>query len=212
VIDLGFQVTGVTVEPYALSPTLVFGLRVTEGTGARVQAITLRTQIRVEPARRRYSAEEQEHLVEMFGDPSRWADTVTPFLWTHVTVPVPRFSGETEVALPVECSYDLEVASGKFLHGLRGGRVPLLLLFSGSVFLHGPAGTQVEQVPWDREARFELPVATWRELMDVYYPGGGYLRLGRETLDALTAFKAARALPTWDAAISALLATAEVST
>ena len=40
------------------------------------------------------------------------------------------------------------------------------------------------------EARYRLPVAVWRELMDRYFPNSGWLRLDRDTLDALQRFKA----------------------
>ena len=64
------------------------------------------------------------------------------------------------------------------------------------------------QVPWDREARCRLPVAIWRELMDRYFPNAGWLRLRRDTLDALLRLKARRALATLDEVIDALLAEA----
>ena len=37
----------------------------------------------------------------------------------------------TEVDVPVSCSYDLEVASARYLQGLDDGTIPLLMLFSG---------------------------------------------------------------------------------
>ncbi len=60
-----------------------------------------------------------------------------------------------------------------------------MLLFSGTVFTRGETGFAVEQLSWSLEARCRLPVAVWRELMDHYFPGGGWIRLDRETLDAL---------------------------
>src|SRR4029453_7129882 len=56
-----------------------------------------------------------------------------------------------------------------------------------------------------REARPPGPVQVWRDVMDRYFPGGGWLRVRRETIDALQRFKAARTLPTWDDAIAQLL-------
>ena len=41
--------------------------------------------------------------------------------------------------------------------------------------------------------------------MDRYFPNSGWLRLRRETLDALLRFKARRALATWDDVIAELL-------
>jgi hypothetical protein len=45
----------------------------------------------------------------------------------------------------------------------------------------------------------------WRETMDLYFPNSAWIRLRRETLDALRAFQARAALPGWDATLEALL-------
>jgi hypothetical protein len=209
--DLSFAIDGATTAPYALVPTINFRLRANDASEQPIQSIQLRTQVRIEPERRRYTADEEERLLGLFGVPERWADTLQPFLWTHVTIPVGRFEGATEVQLPVECSYDLEVATGQYFHSLADGEIPLLFLFSGTVFRRGPTGTTIEQIDWDSgEARFRLPVGVWRETMDTAFPGSGWLRLQRETLDRLLAYKAARALPTWDATLDRLLDAAEV--
>jgi hypothetical protein len=41
--------------------------------------------------------------------------------------------------------------------------------------------------------------------MDAYFPGGGWLRLDRETIDALLRYRSARGLTSWEATIAALL-------
>ena len=46
--------------------------------------------------------------------------------------------------------------------------------------------------------------------MDLYFPNSGWMRVSRETLDALTRFKAERALPTWDLALERLAKEADV--
>jgi len=206
--DLIFGCTGVTAERYAATPTLTFQLAITERSGVRVHAIALRCQIRIEPHRRRYSAAEARRLHDLFGDPSRWAETVKPIQLATVTAMVPAFSEVTEVELPMPCTYDLEVASARYLHGLDDGTVPLLLLFSGTVFVASGEGYSVELVPWSSEATYRMPVTVWQELADIHFPGSVWLRCSHETLDALSAFKADRALPTWDATLTALLAEA----
>ncbi|MGD0603346.1 MAG: DUF6084 family protein [Streptosporangiaceae bacterium] len=207
--DLIFGCTGVTAERYAVTPTLGFQLTVTERSGARIHAIALRCQIRIEPHRRRYSAIEAERLHDLFGDPSRWADTVKPIQLATVTAMVPSFTAVTEIELPVPCSYDLEVASGRYLAGLDDGTIPLLMLFSGTVFIATEQGYSVELVPWSAEAAYRMPVAVWKELVDAHFPNSGWLRCSRQTLDALSVYKAKHALPTFDATLSALLATAQ---
>jgi hypothetical protein len=214
--ELTFGCAQVTAERYAATPALSFALTITEGTGATVQAIALRCQIRIEPHRRRYSAAEAQRLHDLFGDTSRWADTVKPIQLAMVSTMVPAFTGRTEVDLQVPCTYDLEVASARYLHGLDDGTIPLLLLFSGTVFVAPPdedrgSGFSVELIPWSCEAAYRMPVSVWREVVDLHFPGSAWLRCGRETLDALSAFKATRALPTWDATLAALLKEAQLN-
>jgi hypothetical protein len=50
-----------------------------------------------------------------------------------------------------------------------------------------------------------MPVAAWRAMIDDHYPGGGWIRLSHETLDALNARRAARGLPSFDACVQELL-------
>jgi hypothetical protein len=204
---LTFEVVGARAEPYAAVPTIMLRLRITAPGDAPIHALALRCQIRIEPQRRRYDAIEEERLYELFGEAPGWGDALRPFLWTHVATMVSGFTGATEVDLPVECSYDIEVAGAKYLHALGDdGDVPLVLLFSGTVFRQGTgtAGFAAAPVAWDCEAAYRLPVAVWRSMMDLYFPNSGWLRLGRDTLDALQRFKAERALPTWDQALDQL--------
>ncbi|MCW2876514.1 MAG: hypothetical protein JWQ95_614 [Sphaerisporangium sp.] len=205
VAEIRFDCRGVRADPYAAFPTLVFRLGVTEPEGDAVHAIALRCQIRIEPQRRRYAPGEMDLLADLFGHPSRWAETVKPLQFANISIMVPRFTGTTEIDLPVPCSYDLEVAAGKYFASLDDGEVPLLLLFSGTVFARAGEGFTVRQVPWNCEARQALPVSVWRELIDRYFPGSGWLRLHRDTLRALQLFKSGRALATWDEAMEVLL-------
>ena len=206
--DLIFGCTGVTAERYAATPALTFALTITERSGVRVHAIALRCQIRIEPHRRRYSAAEAQRLHDLFGDPSRWAETVKPIQLATVTTMVPTFTAVTETNLQVPCTYDLEVASARYLQGLDDGTIPLLLLFSGTVFVANGDSFSVELVPWSAEASYRMPVSVWQELVDVHFPNSAWLRCSRQTLDELSAFKARHALPTWDATLEALLAEA----
>jgi hypothetical protein len=203
--ELTFGCTEARAQRYAATPTLSFHLTIAEATGVRVHAIALRCQIRIEPQRRRYSLDEAQRLHDLFGDTTRWADTLKPIQLTTVSAMVPGFSSLTEIDLPVPCTYDLEVASARYLQGLDDGTVPLLLLFSGTVFLADGDGLSVELIPWSSEASYRLPVSVWRELVDQHFPGSAWLRCSRQTLDALSEFKARHALPTWDATLMALL-------
>lgn len=203
--DLAITVAGAMAEPFAAVPTLSLDLRVTDTGGERIQALALRAQVRIEPQRRRYSSDESERLVELFGQPAQWGESLRPFLWTQVGTVVGSFEGTGEVSLALPCTYDFEVAAARYLHSLDAGDIPLVLLFNGTIFRTGPSGLLVEPVAWHTESRYQLPVSVWRDVMDRYFPGSGWLRLRRETIDSLGRFKAAQALPTWEQAIEMLL-------
>jgi hypothetical protein len=209
---LSFEAIGARPDRMALTPTLHLVVAISVAEDLEVQSILLRCQVRIEPDRRRYDAEDQHRLHDLFGEPERWGATLQAFPLAHVTLPVGGFTSDREIELPLELSYDLEVAAGKYLHALRDGEVPLLLLFSGTMFLRHGTGVRIEQIPWDREARYRLPVATWQELMDLHYPGTGWLRLRRETIDALQAYKTRHGLPTWDDTLTALVTERESRT
>jgi Family of unknown function (DUF6084) len=207
--DLRFEVLDARTEPHAAVPTIMFRIRAAEVDGHRVHAAALRCQIRIEPQRRRYSEAEEEKLYELFGEVPQWGSSLRPFLWTHVSTTLGGFDGTTEFDLPVECTYDFEVAGAKYLHALGDGDVALLLLFSGTVFTPGQSGFAAEPLSWSAEASHRMPVAVWRTTMDAYFPAGAFIRLHRDTLDDLQRFKARRGLPTWDQAFAQLLKEAE---
>ena len=171
--EFSFECTGVRADRYAAGPTLLFRLRVTAADNARVHALALRCQIRIEPARRGYESAEADGLTDLFGERSRWGSTLQPVQFAQVSLMVPGFTGETEADLVVPCTYDMDVAATRYLAALKGGEVPLLMLFSGTAFT-GAGGFRVEPVPWDREATFRMPVAAWREMVEQHFPGCGW--------------------------------------
>lgn len=210
--ELVFDVLGATADVYAVAPTMNFHLRVLETTGAQIHCLALRTMLRIEPVKRRYSDEEGERVGDLFGDRSRWGDTMKPIMFANSVQLVPGFTGSTQVDLPIPLTYDFDVATAKYFHALDEGEVPMILLFSGTIFVKGESDFTIEQVPWHKEALYRLPVSVWREAMDAHFPGGGWLRLSRDRIDALQRFKSKLTIPTWDQTIDALLAQAgEVS-
>src|ERR1022692_3317987 len=132
--ELVFDCIGAQPDKYAVGPSMNLVLRITETTGQRVDAIALRCQIRIEPARRRYSPVEAQRLNDLFGDTERWADPLKPMQLGTISTMVPGFTGSTEINLPLPFSYDLEIGSTRYFAGLESGEIPLLLLFSGTVF------------------------------------------------------------------------------
>jgi len=209
--DLSFEVAGAEPLPFAASPVLIFKLRITAGDGDApspmpIQAITLACQIRIEPGRRRYGAEEGDRLFDVFGERERWPETQQGMLWTHASAVVPPFTGSTVVDLPVPCTADFNLAAARYFHALEDGEVPLLLLFSGSVFYQtADRGLQVCRIPWEKEASFRLPVSVWKEMMDHYYPQAAWLCLRKDVLERLSRWKRRRAVPTFEDALGRLL-------
>ncbi len=202
--ELGFTCTGVRADAYAAGPTLVFRLRITAAGNARVHALALRCQIRIEPARRGYGPAEADGLADLFGERSRWGTTLQPVQFAQVPLMVPGFTGETEIDLVVPCTYDMDIASTRYFHALEEGEAPLLMLFSGTAFT-GAGGFRVEPVPWDREAPYRLPVPVWREMVEQHFPGCGWLRLPRDMMAELLAFRSRHSLASWEATVRTLL-------
>jgi hypothetical protein len=190
---------------------LTFHLRVDNAvSGEQVHAGLLRCQVRIDPTRRRYQTVEQEALRDLFGEPGRWGQTLHSLLWTHTSFTLPAFTGRAAVEMTVPCTFDFNVAATKYFHALGDGEVPLLLLFSGTVFHVEPDGELcVAQVPWDREAAYRLPVGVWRDMMDHYYPNSAWLCLPRDVFERLSRYKIEQGLPTWEQALERLLQTTE---
>jgi hypothetical protein len=201
-----FQVLGASGRRHAAVPALDFDVHVSEPGGRAVYAIALTAQIMMEPARRAYDAETRAKLVELFGAPERWATTTRSLVWHQADVLVPAFTGSTTFRVAVPASFDMEVASAKYLHGLPDGDVPLAFNFNGTVHYRGDDGRlQMSLIPWSCSAEYRLPVTIWRDLIEHYYPGTGWVPLQQGTLRALQREKARRALPTLDACVAELL-------
>jgi hypothetical protein len=202
-------VEGAQAVRYAAVPTLRFTLRVDSG-GAAIRSLMLNVQLRIAANERGYDEAEQGRLRELFGTADRWATTLRGLLWTHTTLVISPFQGETVVDLDVPCTYDFDVTASKYLAGLVDGEVPLELLFSGTVFHRDDAGTlSVSRIPWDREAPYRMPVAVWRQTMAYHFGDDAWLRVDRETFDRLAAYKARHTLLSWEVALGALLDRAE---
>src|SRR5258708_5130401 len=116
--DLNFRVESAEPDRTAAVPLLRFRLGVDESTRASIRTAMLNCQIRIEPARRRYTPHEQERLVDLFGTPERWGQTLRPMPWTTIPLSVRAFSGTTSAELSVPCTYDFSLAATKYFDGL----------------------------------------------------------------------------------------------
>jgi hypothetical protein len=204
--ELAFEVVDADRVAHTAVPTLCFVLRIDSVGGVPIRSILLDTQIRIAARRRAYDPSTHDRLFELFGAPSDWGTNMNTLLWTRTTSVVPPFDGSARVELQVPCTYDLEVAASRYLDALGDGHVPLELTFSGAVFYTTASGLlQTVRIPWSHEADFRMPVSLWREAMDAHFPDSAWLRLDRERYARLAAFRSRNALPTWEAAIDALL-------
>jgi hypothetical protein len=79
-------------------------------------------------------------------------------------------------------------------------------MYSGTVFYDaGGNALQVEQIPWDREAKYRLPIRVWKEMMEIYYPNTAWLCLRRDVFDRLSQYKMRRGIPTWEQALESII-------
>ncbi len=204
---LMFKVENAEALPFAAAPTIAFRLHLANPhSNQAIQSVALRCQILIEAARRHYAVRERESLRDLFGEPDRWSQTLRSLLWTHVSATVPAFSESVTTDLAVPCTFDFNVAAAKYFHAIQDEDVPLCFQFSGTIFYAAANGAlQIDQIGWDKEARFSLPARIWREMMDHYYPNSAWLRLRRDTFDRLHDYKTRQGIATWEETIDSLL-------
>jgi hypothetical protein len=205
--DLQLAIESAEVVQYAAAPLLTFKVRITNNPSEEtIHTVALRAQIQIEVTRRKYDASEQARLLDLFGEPDRWGQTLRNMLWTHASVVVPRFTGSVLADIPVPCSFDFNIAATKYFYGVTSGDLPLCFQFSGTVFYQGAdEPLQVAPISWDKEAKYRLPVKVWKDLMDVYYPNSAWLALQRDTFEKLYQFKMREGIPTWEEALDRAL-------
>jgi hypothetical protein len=201
-----FEITGAAHIAFAAAPTMLFSASAADTSGHRIQSIALTVQVMIDPAKRGYDPETRARLAELFGAPASWAPSTSGLAWARVAAAVPGFTGATPFGIEVPCTFDLEVAAAKYFYAVRDETIPLSFHFNGNVFFYGADGRlQVIPVPWSCTAQFKFPVATWSAMIAEHYPGGGWIRLDRATLETLNDRRGRRGLPSFDACIAELL-------
>jgi hypothetical protein len=200
--DPDFWVLDADALPYAAAPTLVFRLRIKDGSERKIYTVALSVMIQLEAIQRAHDDETRDRLRDVFGDPERWGDTARAVLWAKHDVLVPSFTGSTTFDLQVPCNADLELATARWFEAVQDGVAPLAFHFTGSVFYADDADRlQLTRVPWHATAQFRLPVETWRKAVG----GGGVVRVSRDTFDALQRRRLEHGLHSLDAAVADLL-------
>jgi hypothetical protein len=206
--DLDFKIVGVEAAQRGLLPLLHFKIDIINKSPAeKIQSIMLQAQIQIQSPQRSYNVAEKEKLRELFGKPEDWRQTLRNKLWAHSNTVVRQFTDHTEAVLPVPCTFDLNVAATKYFYALEEGEVSLLFLWSGTVFYSAPdARLQIQQISWEKECTWQMPIATWREMMDRHYPNSAFVWIEREMFDRLYEFKRRNGFATWEQVMERLLA------
>jgi hypothetical protein len=93
--ELQFQLEGAETVAHAAAPLLALKLCITNLPASEsIHTLTLKCQVQIEPAKRRYLPPEQEKLAGLFGEPSRWSRTVRPLHWMNTSIAVSGVHGQ----------------------------------------------------------------------------------------------------------------------
>ena len=165
--------------------------RSTDDEPTTIPAIALRCQIRIEPTRRRYAPAEQERLLDLFGEPERWGQTLSEAR----SGPIPASSSRRSPA--VRSSIFPFPARSISMSPRPNTFTPSKMAKSRSACCSAARSStrtkmdslQVSQIPWEKEATFRLPVSVWKEMIELYYPNSAWLCLGRDVFDRLYRYK-----------------------
>jgi hypothetical protein len=165
--DLHFAIE--SMQPaMSAAPLLLARLRIGNSCPAeQIRAVALRCQIQIEPARRAYEPREQIALADLFGAPERWAHTLRPIPFANIAAQAPAFETSVAIDLEASCSSDMNFAAARYIDAIRSGEIPLLFLFSGTVF-YAPKenGIEIGRIPWDRESRYRVPVEICKQVIE----------------------------------------------
>ena len=203
--ELAFRVTGARAVEHAATPSVALVVAASAGAGVVVDAVLLRSSVRIEVTRRPHGASERERLRELFGGEDVWARSPKSLLWAQATSFVPGFEGETSVDVVVTCGFDFAAQATRYLHALTEGDVPITVQFSGTVFHRMDGDLRVAPIPWDREAPFRIPVALLRQIVDDHFPGAAVVGVERNVFERLDDYRRGRGLRTFGEAIDRLL-------
>ena len=201
---LAITVESAEVVPFAAAPALAFKLRVANADPAEtIHTVVLRCQIQIEVTRRRYTAGGAgSGCAICSATPERWGQTLRSLLCGPTPAPWCRSSRATPRSIcRCPARFDFSVATTKYFNGLSDGEIPVLLMFSGTVFYaDGEGSLRVAPISWDKETKFRLPLKVWKEMMDAYYPNSAWLCLRRDVFEELHRFKVEHGIPTWEQA------------
>ena len=170
-----FEVLAAAGLERAAAPTLGFGCGSPKTAGGACSWSRSRVLIEVEPAKRSYDDAGRERLVELFGEPERWATTAQSFRWSAGRPAGSPFTGSDRPRIcPIAVSCDLELATSKYFDALPEGEAPLLFHFNGTVFYEAEDGRlQLVQVPWSARSSSDADRICWQTTQYEHPPPAG---------------------------------------
>jgi len=174
---------------FAAAPLLLFKLRRRQRRPGRAdpRRSCWRCQVRIEPTKRAYGEERKApSCANLFGEPHRWGQTLRKHaLGTHTKRPWRRRSPGRRRRGPAPCPAPTTSTwrRRKYFAALEDGHVPLLLLFSGTVFHAAEDGSLPgsPKSPGRGRPSSGLPVQVWKDMMEHYYPNSAWLCLRQGT-------------------------------
>jgi len=200
--DLRLTIEGVSADLNSIAPELRFSLRIEDGEPVKIQTILMYCQIHLDVPQRGYSAYEQRQLIELFGTRDQWGRTLRRMLWTNTNVIILGFTSSTTVDIRIPCSFDFNIASTKYFSALESGEVPLTFYFNGTIFYFDEKGAlKATTIPWDTEARFQMPVQVWRDAMEQHYRNFAWLCLRKDVFEKLRQYKMSHGFATFEDAV-----------
>lgn len=117
--------------------------------------------LRLEPALRSYSPEEEVRLVDVFGPQSGWREALRPRPWAHVSVDLPAFRSTATLEVLVPCSPGDGDATARYVESLDGGDIPIRVLYRGRVLFGLEEAPSMRPIPHSTETAFRLPLAVF---------------------------------------------------
>jgi hypothetical protein len=211
--ELDFEISGVEAAANGLIPLMQFRVAAKNSSPEKIHSILLHAQIQIQSPQRTYNPREKENLSELFGTPERWGQTLRNRLWTSADTTFGGFGERAEATFSVPCTYDLSFAATKYFHALEEGEIPLLFLFSGTIFYAAANGQlQVQPISWNKESVFRMPLAVWEKMMQQHFPNSAWIYLHRDIFNRLYEFKRNHGDATWEKTIERLLEIANEKT
>src|SRR5262249_30318879 len=141
--DLHFTIESGEALRLAASPHIVFKLRLANSGTQKIHTVILKCQIQIDVSRRCYNVDEQRRLADLFGEASRWAQTLRSMLWANINTVVPPFEETVVADLQVPCTFDFNVAATKYFAGIEEGAIPVSFYFNGTIFYAGKDGDRL---------------------------------------------------------------------